>query len=87
MVACFISSDLSVCFRDWPVAELGSDTYFVWRQNAVLGKPTCLSPIIRGARESWGFRGYVTSDSDSVHDAYSSAPPHGASRQIELNLH
>ena len=57
---------------------MGSDTYFIWRQNAVLGKPTCLSPIIRGARESWGFRGYVTSDSDSVHDAYSSAPPHGA---------
>ena len=45
--------------------------------NAVLGKPTCLSPIIRKSRELWGFRGYVTSDSDSVHDAYNPAPPHG----------
>lgn len=30
--------------------------------NAVLGKPTCLSPIIRKSREMWGFRGYVTSE-------------------------
>jgi beta-glucosidase-like glycosyl hydrolase len=38
--------------------------------NSALGVPTCLSKVIRGAREEWGFRGYVTSDSDSVRDAY-----------------
>eukprot|EP00937_MAST-01D_sp_MAST-1D-sp2_P002954 g2954.t1 len=38
--------------------------------NAVLNVPTCLSPVIKAAREQWGFEGYVTSDSDSVHDAY-----------------
>eukprot|EP00040_Diaphanoeca_grandis_P022561 m.121584 g.121584 ORF g.121584 m.121584 type:complete len:950 (-) comp28865_c0_seq1:374-3223(-) len=38
--------------------------------NAVLGKPTCLSPLIRNARKQWGFEGYVTSDSDSVQNAY-----------------
>eukprot|EP00041_Stephanoeca_diplocostata_P008138 m.117691 g.117691 ORF g.117691 m.117691 type:complete len:917 (+) comp17191_c0_seq1:436-3186(+) len=39
--------------------------------NAVLGVPTCLSPVIAGARDQWGFEGYVTSDSDSVNDATS----------------
>ena len=38
--------------------------------NSALGVPTCLSKVIRGARQEWGFRGYVTSDSDSVRDAY-----------------
>ena len=38
--------------------------------NAVLGKPTCLSPLMRNARRQWGFEGYVTSDSDSVANAY-----------------
>jgi beta-glucosidase-like glycosyl hydrolase len=38
--------------------------------NAVLGKPTCLSPLMRNARKSWGFQGYVTSDSDSVENAF-----------------
>jgi hypothetical protein len=43
--------------------------------NAVLGKPTCLSPLIRNARKSWGFEGYVTSDSDSVANAYAPGAP------------
>lgn len=34
--------------------------------NAVQGIPTCLSPLMRNARASWNFTGYVTSDSDSV---------------------
>mgnify|MGYP002630977892 CR=1 FL=1 len=40
--------------------------------NAVMGKLTCLSPLMRNARAAaaWGFRGYVTSDSDSVQDAW-----------------
>jgi len=38
--------------------------------NAVMGIPTCLSPLFRNARNDWGFEGYVTSDSDSVRDAY-----------------
>ncbi len=38
--------------------------------NAVLGIPTCLSPLMRAAREAWGFEGYVTSDSDSVANAW-----------------
>ena len=38
--------------------------------NAVLGVPTCLSKLMRNAREAWGFRGYVTSDSDSVENAW-----------------
>ena len=25
--------------------------------NAVLGKPTCLSPLMRNARRAWGFEG------------------------------
>lgn len=38
--------------------------------NAVQGKPTCLSPLMRNVREEAGFKGYVTSDSDSVANAY-----------------
>jgi beta-glucosidase-like glycosyl hydrolase len=44
--------------------------------NAVQGIPTCLSPLIRGAREAWGFKGYVTSDSDSVENAYDARGGH-----------
>ena len=40
--------------------------------NAVLGVPTCLSRLMRNAREAWGFRGDVTSDSDSVQNAWAS---------------
>lgn len=43
--------------------------------NAVLGEPTCLSPLIRNARTMWGFEGYVTSDSDSVENAYAPGAP------------
>ena len=39
--------------------------------NAVNGVPTCLSRLMRDARKSWGFTGYVTSDSDSVANAWS----------------
>lgn len=38
--------------------------------NAVMGVPTCLSPMVRDARKQWGFEGYVTSDSDSVENAW-----------------
>eukprot|EP00937_MAST-01D_sp_MAST-1D-sp2_P001941 g1941.t1 len=38
--------------------------------NAVNGKPTCVDPLMRAAREAWGFDGYVTSDSDSVADVW-----------------
>lgn len=38
--------------------------------NSVNGVPMCLSEDMRNARETWGFDGYVTSDSDSVDDAY-----------------
>lgn len=44
--------------------------------NSVQGIPTCLSPLMRAAREAWGFEGYVTSDSDSVANAYSSSNGH-----------
>lgn len=41
--------------------------------NAVNGIPTCLSPMLRNARELWTGKspwgGYITSDSDSVSDA------------------
>ena len=44
--------------------------------NAVLGVPTCLSPMLKKAREVWTGKspwgGYITSDSDSVADATSS---------------
>lgn len=40
--------------------------------NAVMGVPTCLSNLMKNARAQWGFNGYVTSDTDSVHDAYAS---------------
>jgi hypothetical protein len=40
--------------------------------NAVNNTPTCLSPLMRDSRNKWGFRGYVTSDSDSVADAWRS---------------
>ena len=42
--------------------------------NSVNGVPTCLSPMLKKARELWTGRtpwgGYITSDSDSVADAY-----------------
>ena len=38
--------------------------------NSVNGIPTCLSPLLKAARESWNFTGFVTSDSDSVADAW-----------------
>eukprot|EP01047_Picozoa_sp_COSAG01_P051855 COSAG01_NODE_5391_length_4291_cov_3.036021_4_plen_615_part_00 len=41
--------------------------------NSLQGIPTCLSPLLRNAREQWTGKkpwgGYVTSDSDSVDDA------------------
>jgi beta-glucosidase-like glycosyl hydrolase len=40
--------------------------------NAVNGKPTCLDPLMKAAREAWNFSGYVTSDSDSIAVAYTS---------------
>jgi len=38
--------------------------------NAVNGIPSCLDPLMKAARESWNFTGYVTSDSDAVEDAW-----------------
>jgi len=38
--------------------------------NAVMGIPTCLDSMMRDFRKSWGFEGYVTSDSDSVNNAW-----------------
>ncbi len=32
--------------------------------------PSCLDPLQRAARAQWGYQGYVTSDSDSIADAY-----------------
>lgn len=40
--------------------------------NEVNGIPTCLDPLQRKAREVWGFSGYVTSDTDSIADAWQS---------------
>lgn len=34
------------------------------------GVPVCLDPVMKAARDAWGFGGYVTSDSDSVADAW-----------------
>ena len=46
------------------------------RYNSVSGIPTCLSPMLKSARELWTGKkpwgGYITSDSDSVSDAYNS---------------
>eukprot|EP00930_Biecheleria_cincta_P068790 TRINITY_DN56620_c0_g1_i1.p1 TRINITY_DN56620_c0_g1~~TRINITY_DN56620_c0_g1_i1.p1 ORF type:complete len:828 (-),score=123.36 TRINITY_DN56620_c0_g1_i1:71-2341(-) len=38
--------------------------------NAINGIPACMDPLMRAARESWGFSGYVTSDTDAVEDAW-----------------
>lgn len=38
--------------------------------NSVNGRPTCTDPLMKAAREAWGFSGYVTSDSDAIGDAY-----------------
>jgi hypothetical protein len=38
--------------------------------NSVMGKPTCLSPLMKNARAQVGFQGYVTSDSDSIQNAW-----------------
>ncbi len=35
-----------------------------------VGIPVCLSAALKAARDSWGFAGYVTSDTDSVSDAF-----------------
>jgi beta-glucosidase-like glycosyl hydrolase len=59
--------------------------------NSLQGIPTCLSPLLRNAREQWtGKRpwgGYVTSDSDSVDDAtrthhYTKSPAEAACEAI-----
>jgi beta-D-xylosidase 4 len=56
----------------------------------VQGIPTCLSPLIRNAREDWGFEGYVTSDSDSIQNAYADhaypQPNPDAERAVALAL-
>ena len=36
--------------------------------NAVRGKPACLSPLLKAARDAWHFSGYVTSDTGGVSD-------------------
>eukprot|EP01063_Lacrimia_lanifica_P031067 TRINITY_DN5050_c0_g2_i1.p1 TRINITY_DN5050_c0_g2~~TRINITY_DN5050_c0_g2_i1.p1 ORF type:complete len:538 (+),score=111.20 TRINITY_DN5050_c0_g2_i1:308-1921(+) len=38
--------------------------------NAVNGVPVCLDPLQKAVRDSWGFDGYVTSDTDSIDDAW-----------------
>ena len=38
--------------------------------NGINGVPACLDPLQRAARASWGFSGYVVSDTDSVADAF-----------------
>ena len=45
--------------------------------NAVLGVPTCLSPLIKNAREQWGFEGYGTDGiiSDLLRAFLSHMPP------------
>ena len=40
--------------------------------NMVRGTPTCLDPLQKAARDQWGYEGYVTSDSDSIDDAWRS---------------
>jgi beta-glucosidase-like glycosyl hydrolase len=37
--------------------------------NSVMNIPTCLSPLLKNARAAWGFRGYVTSDTDAIASA------------------
>jgi beta-glucosidase-like glycosyl hydrolase len=40
--------------------------------NAINGVPTCASPMLNSVlRGSWGFEGYVTSDTGAVDDIYS----------------
>ncbi len=51
----------------WPCSDFGFTC-----SNSVNGKPTCLDPVMKAARKIWNFSGYVTSDSDSIADAYSS---------------
>lgn len=38
--------------------------------NAVDGVPACSSSMLAHASSQWGFRGYTTSDSDAVKDAF-----------------
>ena len=41
--------------------------------NMVNGKPACANPALHATlREDWGFEGYITSDSDSCADIWSS---------------
>ena len=39
--------------------------------NAVRGVPACASKLLVDATQLWGFKGYTSSDSDAVHDAFS----------------
>jgi beta-glucosidase-like glycosyl hydrolase len=43
--------------------------------NAIRGRPSCLSPLLKAAREAWGFTGYVTSDTGGVSDFDNSKDP------------
>jgi len=45
--------------------------------NAINRVPTCLNPLMRAARNLYGFNGYVTSDTDSIDNAFKEL--HGAS--------
>lgn len=52
-----------------PIREAGA-LGVMCSYNAVNGIPACASPLLKAARDTWGFSGYVTSDSDSVADVY-----------------
>ncbi|EOD18267.1 hypothetical protein EMIHUDRAFT_447998 [Emiliania huxleyi CCMP1516] len=52
-----------------PIREAGA-LGVMCSYNAVNGLPACASPVMKAAREAWGFQGYVTSDTDSVADVW-----------------
>eukprot|EP01047_Picozoa_sp_COSAG01_P008596 COSAG01_NODE_340_length_18638_cov_56.516505_17_plen_256_part_00 len=45
--------------------------------NAVRGVPTCTSRLLKNKLLQWNFSGYVTSDSDSLSDAWNPVKGHG----------
>ena len=58
-------------FKPYRRAIAGADAKGVMcSYNSVNGVPACLSAELAAARASWNFSGYVTSDSDSISDAY-----------------
>ena len=63
---------LRACYAAAPRSSFSHPRRAAGSYNAVNGVPTCASPMLTAVlRDSWAFKGYVTSDSGALEDIYS----------------